>query len=219
MTLELKNPNRVREAREASGMTTAELARRIGATPHKLGRVERGEVLLKADDAAKIARVLNVPVAQVMGSAEADESATATPPQRFHAEALLPIYGPSRPDGAALAIGPASARGWAERPPQLLDISDAFAVWMPDGSMAPRFDPGELLFVHPHKVPAVGDDIVASILDVRGGAQGATVRRLAQRDGEAVQVARYGDAPGFDVVPRARMRVLGVVVGTKTRSG
>ncbi len=68
------------------------------------------------------------------------------------------------------------------RPPFLTADDRAFAILMPDASMAPRFDPGDLLYVSPAR-PAVaaGTDVVA-ILPVGGFVVGRLQLSGTQRD-------------------------------------
>lgn len=49
------------------------------------------------------------------------------------------------------------------RPPNLIDVKDAYAVYMVGHSMEPKFRAGDMLFVHPHKPARSGDYVVVQI--------------------------------------------------------
>lgn len=61
-----KAPNRIRELREAIGMTQAELARRINVTPPALQKVERGTRGLDQQWMRRIAPALGVTPADLL---------------------------------------------------------------------------------------------------------------------------------------------------------
>lgn len=207
----------VREWREKAGMSTAELARRIGVTPHKLGRVEREEVLLKADDAAKIAKVLGVEASKLLGAMAQDTEQDARRSVSAD-DSMIPVYGPARSlDQGGIVVGKDSVRGWAERPPELRDVEDAFAVWQNDNAMFPRYAPGELLYCNPFKPPSVGDDVVAVISDGRGNAAGR-VRRLLAIHPDVLELRTLAPE-GTEIVQRERVRALAVVIGMRPRGG
>ena len=59
--------NRIRELREAKGLSQDELGGRVGTNKFKVSRIENGETRLDLDLAVKIARALDVTVADVLG--------------------------------------------------------------------------------------------------------------------------------------------------------
>jgi phage repressor protein C with HTH and peptisase S24 domain len=48
---------------------------------------------------------------------------------------------------------------YVRRPPGLIGAKDAYALYVEGESMVPRFEPGELVFVHPHR-KVLGNDYV-----------------------------------------------------------
>ncbi|WP_278360214.1 XRE family transcriptional regulator [Thalassospira xiamenensis] len=57
----MKNANRIKEAREAAGMSQSELARKLGTTNQQISRLELGQRKLTIDWVMKIAEALNIP--------------------------------------------------------------------------------------------------------------------------------------------------------------
>lgn len=48
-------------------------------------------------------------------------------------------------------------------PPSLVNVPNAYSVWVDGESMSPRYRPGETVFVHPGRPPRRGDDVVVQI--------------------------------------------------------
>jgi len=59
--------HRLREIRKAKDLTQTELGRLIGADKHAISRLERGETKLTLDVASKIARAIDVTIAELVG--------------------------------------------------------------------------------------------------------------------------------------------------------
>lgn len=80
----------------------------------------------------------------------------------------LPLCGFGRYDpregrhvGVIVGAHDAPERVW--RPAPLDGVSGAYAVRMPDASMLPKYEPGQLLFVHPFRTPGPGDAVVVRL--------------------------------------------------------
>jgi len=57
----MKNANRIKEAREAAGMSQSELAKKLGTTNQQISRLELGQRKLTIDWVVKIAKTLGIP--------------------------------------------------------------------------------------------------------------------------------------------------------------
>jgi len=70
---------------------------------------------------------------------------------------------------------------YVRRPPGIAAARNAFAVYVTGGSMSPRFEAGELVFVHPDRPPVSGNDVLVE-LHGRDGQPGACyIKRLLRR--------------------------------------
>lgn len=66
-------------------------------------------------------------------------------------------------------------------PPELESVSGAYAVTVSGESMSPRYDDGEVVYVHPKRRPVKGDYVVAQIHNPNEGAPPlAYVKRLVR---------------------------------------
>jgi phage repressor protein C with HTH and peptisase S24 domain len=154
------NPERIRALREALGLSQSELARRVGVTPQAIQQLEDGKVRDPRYIVA-LAEILHVPPA-TLGMA-----APGSPPAgsyRIQHEPLgrkdLPVYASAQggPDGSMVfSYDPIE---WRERPSILENVPDAFAMYVVNDSMEPRYRQGDLLLVHPRRPVRPGNDVL-----------------------------------------------------------
>ena len=89
------------------------------------------------------------------------------------------------------------------RPPGLAGARGAFAIYVVGDSMSPRFDDGDLIFVHAGRPASPGDDVVVELHGEDGTAGACYVKRLLRRSGSRV-VLRQFNPPRDDIVIPAR---------------
>lgn len=78
---------------------------------------------------------------------------------------------------------------YVRRPPALAGARDVYALYIEGSSMEPRYMPGELVIVHPHRPPRMGDAVIvqfrtgehAPIQAMIGFFQGRTATRVKLR--------------------------------------
>jgi phage repressor protein C with HTH and peptisase S24 domain len=101
-----------------------------------------------------------------------------------------------------------------QRPPFLVGDTHAFAILMPDESMMPRFDAGDMLYVSPSR-PLEGSKIDVVLERADGG---FAVRTLASVTDDAVRVVTLSprDKETHD---RAKLRGVYRIVGVQRLSG
>lgn len=61
--------NRIKELREAAGLSQRELARRLGCNGTDVHRIEHGQRRLNAEMLTKLSEVFNVPSDEIIGAA------------------------------------------------------------------------------------------------------------------------------------------------------
>ena len=153
------HPNRIREFREAAGVSAQALADRVGTSGAQINRLETGERKLTVDWMIRIGKALSVDPkvlmivdAAVPPSGVKSQPERAEPPQRvpglppsLHTMPVdlgspdLPIMGRAQGGSEGVLMIPNDQRpvDWTYRPPQLRGVSDAFAVFAYDDSMHP----------------------------------------------------------------------------------
>jgi phage repressor protein C with HTH and peptisase S24 domain len=141
------------------------LAEHLGVDPSIVSRMLNTPRKISVEEADKIRAWLGQP----SQSAPAPSAARAPPwTARAPAQAMAPLPRVSRPDLPVWAAAQGGEEGamlittspieWIVRPRELVEVIDAFAVFLIGESMSPRYDQGDQLFVHPHRPPRGGDD-------------------------------------------------------------
>ncbi len=92
---------------------------------------------------------------------------------------------------------------YVRRPPGLAGARGAFAIYVVGDSMSPRFDDGDLIFVHAGRPASPGDDVVVELHGEDGTAGACYVKRLLRRSGSRV-VLRQFNPPRDDIFIPAR---------------
>lgn len=102
----------------------------------------------------------------------------------------LPIYGQARGgDNRYYFENGAVALSHTFRPVELLNVRDAYGVYIHGNSMSPRFKHGELIYVDPHRPVSPGDDVVLQLHDGQG-----YIKELVRRTDRAV-ICRQHNPP------------------------
>ncbi len=147
----------------ARGLTLEQLAAAAQTSHQQILRLERGERRLTLDWMVRLAPPLGIEPRDLL---PVEPAAPAPPipvsrrpsvpralPQGGLASDLIPVRGAARGGSDQemfLEDGPID---YTLRPPCLSQARDAYALYVVGDSMVPRFRPGMLLFVNPHRPP------------------------------------------------------------------
>lgn len=91
---------------------------------------------------------------------------------------------------------------YVRRPPMLRRIGNAFGVYVIGDSMSPRFDHGDLVFVHPGRPPQPGNDVIVELHGEHGAPGPCYIKRLVRRSADRVQLAQF-NPPRDDIAIEA----------------
>lgn len=99
------------------------------------------------------------------------------------------------------------------RPPSLTEDPEAYAVEIVGESMAPRYEPGERVFVSPKAAVRVGDDVIVQLRapgdpdedDRAGQVTEVLIKRLVRRTAAFYELRQFNPDKTFQV-PVARVR-------------
>lgn len=169
---------------ESAGMAQAELARRIGMDATALNKVIKGIRQLKADEADKIRNVIDSR-GQRVKIVDTHLMRDITEGEFTHGRAAaqtsrdLPVYGRGLPDdNGAVSMGKKPSE-FIIRPTVLDSVGNGYALWVRDDTMEPRYQSGEVVYVHPDR-PTPPNSWVVVKLRPNDHADGARVliRRL-----------------------------------------
>jgi transcriptional regulator with XRE-family HTH domain len=146
----------LRRLRTEQNLTLQEVALRAKTTKSQVDKLERGERRLTVEWLERLAAALGVNASSLLqGVTEYPMPEVETPPHladsvkpSFEHADKLPLYGQAQWGRAGLK-DMETVLGYVHRPPLLEGVLGAFAVHMPDESMQPRFNAGDLLFLNP----------------------------------------------------------------------
>ena len=93
------------------------------------------------------------------------------------------------------------------RPPGIADAKGVYALYIVGDSQSPRYESGELIFVHPHRPVAIGDDVVVQLVDDDDSVVCALVKRLMKRTTAALTLRQFNPPASFEV-PQVRIRAI-----------
>lgn len=174
--------NQIRKFRKSKSITLDGLAEKTGLSTSFLSRLESGGRGAGLESYVKISRALAVPVAQLTDEFSEDDvldrvrglhRTDARPSVPETSEPIpvavpsllvldVPVYGTV----AASGLGNGAFRlsndivEWAARPPALAGVVDLYALEVKGDSMSPKYEPGDIVYVHPHRAYRPGDIVV-----------------------------------------------------------
>ena len=200
--------NRIREFRKAKEWSLQALAERAGTTRQQIDKLEKGERRLTQEWMERLAAALGCKPADLI-----DQSAPPpvsvpeiVPPP---SGPLRPDYGPTEVNTDRIVPIPAISQmpkdvpvygvavggddadfefngqivDYVRRPPGLIGVQGAFGVYVIGTSMWPRYEEGDLVYVHPGRPARPGDDVIVEMYDDRdeGRSGDCYIKRLLKK--------------------------------------
>ena len=80
---------------------------------------------------------------------------------------------------------------YVRRPAGISAARDVYAVYVVNDSMSPRYEAGDLIYVHPGRPPRIGDYVVVQLRDGEHGARRALIKRLARRTARVLVLEQF----------------------------
>lgn len=217
--------NRIKELRDKKRLSLQKLADRVGTSRQQIHKLETGETQLTPLWIQRIAPHLDVnPNALIDYGVPAIPDVSLRKPEDLEKESLqfrddpmprmertLPMLG--RVEAASEGTFHMSIEqepvDWTYCPPQLEGVKGAYGVFVHNDCMAPKYEEGQTLWVHPGAPCKPGDGIV--LIKVNDEAM---VKILVRRTQSNVRVRQLNPPGEFDVAQkdiRAIHRVLGAL--------
>lgn len=135
------------------GLTQRGLAEAMGLDPAAVNRMIYGRRKISAEEMPLIESYLGISLTH-------QESVSMQTPPRGFSDTVQSVLSPALPQIPVYAFEQGTRRlvDWADRHPQQAGIQDAFAVYVDDSRMEPRYFPGELVYLHPGRPVQPGRD-------------------------------------------------------------
>lgn len=160
---------RIRARLDETGLSEEAASRKAGLDKTYLRKFfEREGSSPRAETLARLAEALGTTVEALMrpGPALAQDvrPAPVTLPPREAMPNDVPVYGTAAASHlkGAFQLEPGVV-DYVRRPPGLSAAREAYALFVEGTSMEPRFQPGDLLFVHPNRPPRAGDTVIVQV--------------------------------------------------------
>ncbi|WP_445493149.1 helix-turn-helix domain-containing protein [Rhodopseudomonas sp. RCAM05734] len=183
----------VRAAREAKGLSQAQLGRLIGVKQQSLDAIERGETQ-RSKFLPEIAKELEIPPQSIGLPAEASHPPGTAPVGSPYAARDFPIYSAAE-GGPGEIIRSPDAVDWWPRPIEVQHVKGAYGMYIVGESMIPEFEAGQIAVVNPN-LPHIGGKSYIFYAQDEAGQARATVKRLRRATGDAWQVTQHNPPPG-----------------------
>lgn len=154
----------------------------------------------RADTISKLAQVLQTTEQWLLSGAADDEDSVeqgysrapdVTVPGRRDMPRDLPVYGTARGslvDGVEgmEVFSTLAAVDYVRRPPALMGVPDAYAVWVSGDSMEPAHPHGALRLVHPHRPVSPGDTVIVQTRHWNDAPSQGYIKTYRRRNGDRI---------------------------------
>lgn len=192
----------IKDGLKRPGKNQSGLARALGLNPSAVSRLLAGLRELKAVEVEKIN-------AYLFDKFEQRPSVHFSTNNNLLLKETSPLLG----GGAMLRVlgmSGCGADGWSvwggdtvqfiQRPANLADVPNAYAVFVTDTSMEPRYSEGDLVHIHPAKPATAGCCVLVlrKVVPDDGTTRGI-IRRLVKRSGSKVTLAQFNPDRTFDI--------------------
>ena len=228
--------NRIHELRVRAGLSLDALADRAGTTRQQIHKLEKGERKLTWDWMRRLGAALNVEPSQIATDVTIEGPSVGTVQGRVNPGQVavskdvdpttivtdglvgnrdLPVYA-SAMGGSGEMIVSYEPIEYVKRPSILEGVPGGFAMYVVGDSMEPRYEPGELLLVHPKKTALPGDDVLVVTVNGNDDDNEAMVKRLVRFSGSTYRLKQHNPKGEFDL-PADKVKNCFVIVGSYGR--
>jgi phage repressor protein C with HTH and peptisase S24 domain len=204
--------SRIKAGRQAKALSQAELARAVGVSRVAVSQWESGSTFPTYDRLAAIAQALDMTIGDFIRDPQPRPARPASlpiqtppvqqsPPKAVEIPPLLemprdlPVRGIaacSSADGAFQVDG--HTVDYVRRPPALNGIPEAYGIYISGDSMTPKYNPGDLILVHPGRPARPGDYVVLAIQEDPNSEPHTFCKRLIRRHGGVITVEQFNPA-------------------------
>lgn len=213
---------RIRIAREAKGLSQAELGKVFGISREAVAQWESNTNAPTSDKIGRIAVETQVNIQWLWkheGGMEGQQAQVPTLPADMAQQAQmamgpLPVagYAEGGPDGLLEWNG--EIIDYIQRPAFLAGTPGAYALYVSGESMEPRYHAGELIYIHPRRPILPGSYVVVQFWkDEAHGMPAAWVKQFVRRN-EKVTIFRQFNPKKELPIPTKRILTVHKVVGS-----
>lgn len=175
--------------KEQPGKSQSGLARALDLDPAAITRMLQGARQIKASEIPKINAYFEVGALQD----------TLAPVRAFRAPDMIPVYGTAEGGADGMAEWNGEVIELVPRPPFLTDVKDAYALYVIGESMVPRYNPGELIYVHPRRPVSPGGYGVFQIRVDGQTTPRALIKQLSRRTTHTIVLTQFNPKKELEI--------------------
>lgn len=207
-------PNRLRELREAQGWSMQTLGEKVGKDASYIYKLEHHKQAMPVTMMAKLAAVLDVPIAEILAPVPGDVKQALSPsgmaqymatPQQ---DAKIPVFGTaaaSHVQGAQqLLTGPVD---YIDAPKALWNARDIYAIYVSGDSMVPMYRNGGIVVVSPHKPARIGDAVIIEEKKGEHAPHETTLGILEKLNGEWVTLRKLNPSAELKIARKYILKI------------
>jgi SOS-response transcriptional repressor LexA len=120
----------------------------------------------------------------------------------------LPVLGAVKGGSDAFYFNDGEPKEYVVRPPGLVGVSNAFALYVCGESMVPRYYAGEILYVNPNRPLTRGCFVAVELTDGQG-----LIKQFIRRDDELLVLAQF-NPPKEIRLPAAQVKQVYLITGS-----
>jgi SOS-response transcriptional repressor LexA len=199
-----------------TGLDLTNLARRAGVSSTTLTRFHNDPGYtnsLSARTLKKLSDATGIPLPASLGGGPAPGMSVAAAQGAINGLTIpqsgprdLPVVGHARGGQEGYFFDNGLIQSYVERPWFLLGQSNAYAVYVNDGSMEPVLRHGQLVYVSPTVPPTPGDEVVIQLTDGQG-----LIKRLQRRTARHLILEQFNPEKRLEI-PVGSVRSVHLVV-------
>tara|TARA_R110000787_G_scaffold31143_13_gene82870 strand:- start:1381 stop:2094 length:714 start_codon:yes stop_codon:yes gene_type:complete len=214
--------DRITRLIEELGISMESVSRAAGLDKTYLRKtLARDGAIPKLENLEKLATALRTTPDWLLGrtddpipSTAPDQPAEVRPidrpaPVRAEMPADVPVMGTA---AGSLLSGAFQLQGgvidYVRRPPALSGARDIYALYIEGSSMEPRYFPGELVYVNPHKPPRIGDTVIVQEHNGDSGPVAASIGVLFKRANGTVVLRKYNPPDAEITITQTRIAAI-----------
>lgn len=207
---------RLRSAIKAAGKRQNAIADHFKITEQAVSQWLRNESTPEMGKIFELAKILGVRAEWIMHGEPPREAANgAFPPSPASTTDLnirsMPLDLPVRGNAGCGEDGLFELNGeildHVRRPPRLMNVKDAYALWIGGESMAPWREHGGLVVVHPHQPVRINDYVVVQLKAKDGDPIPAYIKRLVRRTAAQLVLLQFNPRKEV-VIPTSKVRAI-----------
>jgi phage repressor protein C with HTH and peptisase S24 domain len=212
---------RIKERLKELGVSASAVSLKATGSPDTIRSwLRHPDTSPRVDTLAKVAAELQTTPEWLLGRTDDEPTAKTPPRQEVRATDIPAISRTAMPSdvpvmgtaAGSLLSGAFQLQGgvidYVRRPPALSGARDIYALYIEGSSMEPRYFPGELVYVNPHKPPRIGDTVIVQEHNGDGGPVAASIGVLFKRVGGTVVLRKYNPPDAETTITQTRIAAI-----------